>query len=124
MRILAILIFIVSISFSAHAQTRTIAMPVSLNKPDAELTAGQLTEKAKYGIKSLTGSEISARNIEEAAWLAAKPLDDWQTDMDFIGLSDDHENIIDALDEATRTRIDAATLDKYNAKKTLRAAKP
>ena len=41
-------------------------------------------------------------------------------DLDTIGLSDDLENIIDAMDEESRNRISSDTLDKYRMKKTLK----
>ena len=51
-------------------------------------------------------------------------LRDWEDKMDAIGLSDDLENIMDALDAPTRARISPETLDKYNSKKALRLSKP
>ena len=48
----------------------------------------------------------------------------WKSKMKDSDLSDDMENIIDALDVFTRGRISVETLDKYNAKKSLRALKP
>ena len=52
------------------------------------------------------------------------PLEKWKEDMAVINLSDDLENIIAAMDAPARTRIADETLDKYNAKKSLRLSKP
>ena len=107
MRILATLVIIL-ISFPAYAGTRAIAT-----------APGEPTLYVEF-----TAEEQTQRDAEEALWLAAKPLRDWQADMDAINLSKDLENIIDALDAPTRARIPAETLDKYNAKKALRLSKP
>ena len=48
----------------------------------------------------------------------------WKQKMKDIGLSDDLENIMDALDDTTRARIATETLSKYDAKKSLRSSKP
>ena len=63
-------------------------------------------------------------NVYEAALLDEKPLRELKAQMENTDLSNDLENIIDALDVSTRTRISAETLDKYNAKKSLRLLKP
>ena len=56
-----------------------------------------------------------------------RPMKDWLTlirKSDVSLMSRTLEDIIDALDEDTRGRIDPRTLDKYNQKKDLRLQKP
>jgi len=71
----------------------------------------------------LTPAEVAAKNTADQAWNDGQSMRDWERDM-AANLSDDLENIIDALDAPTRARISGDTIAKYNAKKTLRAQKP
>ena len=107
MRILAILV-IIFISFPAFAGT--IGVPTPPGQPPI--------------FKEMTPTQQAFRDAEEAAWFAGKTMRDWKSQMGSIDLSKDLENIIDALDATTRARIPAETLDKYNAKKSLRLLKP
>lgn len=74
----------------------------------------------------LTQVEIDARTAEEEAYLAAKPMKEWEAK---IKATDSQlpralEDIIDALDETTKDKLAKETLDKYNEKKELRNQKP
>ncbi|MGR3179817.1 MAG: hypothetical protein ACUZ8E_17395 [Candidatus Anammoxibacter sp.] len=51
-------------------------------------------------------------------------LVNWEVEMQATDLSDDLENIMDALSVTVRDKIAPETLNKYNAKKLLRAEKP
>ena len=82
------------------------------------------TEKQKQEDIPFTQAEEDVRDTEESAELAAKPTREWQSEIQAINISDDLENIIGALDAPTRARIAPETIDKYNAKKLLRAQKP
>ena len=62
-------------------------------------------------------SDVRILTAEEDMYL-------WKQKMKDSGLSDDLENIIDAMDATTRARIAIETMSKYNAKKSLRALKP
>lgn len=103
-------IFLITLLFSFPAIARTKAIATSPGKSTVYVT--------------LTVEEQAARDAEEAVWLSRAGFRDWETQMKSIDLSSDLENIIEAMDAATRARIPAETLDKYNAKKALRALKP
>lgn len=74
----------------------------------------------------LTPEEEVSRDNEEAAELAAKPMRDWQAQMQALdaGMPRYAEDIMGALATAIRDKVAKSTLDKYSAKKALRAAKP
>ncbi|CAB4139843.1 hypothetical protein UFOVP353_54 [uncultured Caudovirales phage] len=74
----------------------------------------------------MNASEITARQAEEAAWEAGRAMREWKTN---IAATDSKlpryvEDILDALDNTTRSKIATETLDAYNTKKTLRGQKP
>ena len=121
-----IFLMVLFVSFPALAQHRTVATPVRLQKPVEQLTALEQEELStlRIGNIDLSASQIAERQAEESNWLGKKPMRDWNRQMEDITLSDDLENIIDAMDTTTRARISAETLDKYNAKKSLRLLKP
>ncbi len=61
---------------------------------------------------------------DTAGEVAAKAMADWKVQIAASEISRDLENIIAAMDAPSRARIDTVTLDKYNAKITLRSKKP
>ncbi len=70
---------------------------------------------------------LSPPNNAKQKWDGSKWLDlvlSWEDQMNNIDISDDLENIIDALDPPTKARIVSETMDKYSAKKLLRSQKP
>ena len=73
-----------------------------------------------------TAEEEAARDAEEAAWAAAKPMQDWLAQMQSsdANMTRIEEDIIDALDDATKQRLNQEVMGKYNAKKALRGSKP
>lgn len=78
------------------------------------------------GPVQFTQEEEDARDAEEAAELAARPMNIWLHD---IAKSDAQmtrieEDIIEALDAATQQRLNQEVMDKYNNKKAVRARKP
>ncbi len=83
-----------------------------------KLVNGQLVD--------LTPEEIAARQAEEAAWLAERPVKNWEAAMSETDakLPRYVEDIIDAMDKPTRDKIAKKTLDAYNEKKAKRAEKP
>ena len=83
--------------------------------------AGEFIAKWEYQFAKPTNAQI-ATIVSELD--LKETMRNWQKQMDAILLSDDLENIIDALDAPTRARILDETLDKYNAKKALRLSKP
>lgn len=82
---------------------------------------------------ALTEAEIDecmareeAHNAKVAEEAAAKPMNDW---LEAMAESDKsmtrvEEDILEALDDATKQRVNQEILDKMAAKKALRAAKP
>lgn len=79
------------------------------------------------GVKvKMTDEEVAARKAEEAAYMAELPMNIWRSKITALdnGMPRYVEDIIDALPESTRSKIASQTLDKYNAKKTLRAQRP
>ena len=76
------------------------------------------------GVKvDFTAEEETARDAEELAWSNAKPTEDWKIVMQE---TDDGmpRSLEDVLDIIPTEGLAQATLDRYNAKKTLRATKP
>jgi len=75
------------------------------------------------GIKE---NEKAAYAAKLAAELAVKPMKDWERAMAETDakLPRYVEDIIDAMDKATRDKIDKKTMDAYNEKKQRRAEKP
>jgi hypothetical protein len=74
----------------------------------------------------MTEAEIAARQAEEAAFEAARPMREWQA---HIATTDAKlpryaEDIIDAMSSTDRARIAKETLDAYNEKKQIRNEKP
>lgn len=66
------------------------------------------------------------RAAEDAKWEEKKQMKQWQQE---IAATDAHlpralEDIIDALDAETKSRIASKTMDRFNAKKAIRARKP
>ena len=73
----------------------------------------------------LTAEEETARDVEEAAALAAKPLDDWKAAMSATdGVPRTLEDIYDVLTTEQQAALATTTADKIAAKKTLRGQKP
>jgi len=73
---------------------------------------------------TMTDEENAARDAEEAAVAAAKPMNDWK---EAINASDGvlprwGEDILDGM--ADKSGVPQITLDKLQAKKDLRATKP
>ena len=73
---------------------------------------------------TMTDEENAARDAEEAAHAAVKPMNDWKESM---GMSDGTlpryvEAILDSI--ADKSGVAQITLDKLQAKKDLRATKP
>ena len=71
--------------------------------------------------------EEVAKNAEEAAILAAKPMDDWKVELresDRGGMPRYVEDIIDSMDSAQLSRLPQTMKDRHTAKKALRARKP
>jgi hypothetical protein len=82
------------------------------------------TYKVNGETLTMTDKENAARDAEEAAHAAAKPMNDWQEAM---GMSDGTlpryvEDILDGM--ADKSSVPQITLDKLQAKKDLRATKP
>jgi hypothetical protein len=75
---------------------------------------------------ALTAEEEALRDAQEAAWAAAKPMQDWLAQMQSsdANMTRIEEDIIDALDDATKQRLNQEVMSKYNAKKALRGSKP
>jgi hypothetical protein len=74
---------------------------------------------------AFTAEEEAARDAEEAAALAAKPLDDWKAAMAATdGVPRTLEDIYDALTTEQQAALATITADKIAAKKTLRGQKP
>jgi len=89
--------------------------------------AGGAVPPAK-AIEVPTAPAHAAYQWNGTTWVedAAKPMREWQkqiaeTDQTMPRYAED---IIDAMDAPSRARIVQVTLDKYNAKKALRASKP
>ena len=76
--------------------------------------------------QNLTAQEITDREAGEAAWETAKPMQDWLGKMQASDktMTRIEEDIIDALDAATKQRLNQEVMDKYTAKKALRGGKP
>ena len=71
-----------------------------------------------------TAEEETARDAEEAKWKAEKPMNDW---VESIQLSD--STMLprwgeDILDRDGTDGLPQVVIDRYNAKKALRATKP
>lgn len=94
-------------------------VPFTARESDVQSYGGQLFREALSG---------SYGKIQEAApEEEASELDKWKSQMtssDNTFISRDLENIIDALDDETKARIDSFTIDKYTSKKELRQRNP
>lgn len=74
-----------------------------------------------------TAAEEAACDAEEAAFEAAAPMEKWEADMrasNAGGMTDDLENIIDSMSSAQKASVASETMDKFNAKQSLRGRKP
>ena len=81
--------------------------PFTTDMYDMELHGIELHTEA------LAGTYGSITKYEE-------PIKSFKREIAQVGLSDDIENIIDAMDETMRNRIPNETLDKYYMNKTLK----
>jgi len=75
---------------------------------------------------ALTAEEEALRDAQEAARAAAKPMQDWVAQMQASDatMTRIEEDIIDALDDAAKQRLNQEVVNKYAAKKALRGSKP
>ena len=106
---------------------KTIATPVRLQRPAKELTKAEKDELKNYGDKDLTAEEIAAREAEEAAALAAKPMNDWkaeiqETDGDINARV--IEEIYEALEAPVKAKLSKETKDRFARRAEIRSRKP
>lgn len=90
-----------------------------------KMVNGERVELTEAEIDECMARE-EAHNAEVDAAEAAKPMNDW---LEAMAESDKsmtrvEEDILEALDDATKQRVNQEILDKMAAKKALRAAKP
>ena len=74
----------------------------------------------------LTVNEKKQRANELVKIIAEKPMKDWLSDMQTTDSTMPRytEDIIDAMDTATRARVDSYTIAIYDNKKLVRARRP
>jgi len=123
MRIL-ILLAIIFISFPTLAQTKTVAIPVRLQK--SNLSIAEQLELQSYGEVAMTPLEINKRQAEMLEWDSQADNRKWKKDMNDLEqqLPDLFEEIIDVLTPQQRASLSVETISIYNQKKTTRSQKP
>jgi hypothetical protein len=74
----------------------------------------------------LSDEEYAQRQVDIGVDAAQRPMQDWLAQMQQSDnlMTRIEEDIIDALDDATKQRLNQEVMGKYNAKKALRGSKP
>lgn len=99
---------------------------MSYVKLDENNVVMQKDIEAKDGFEEAPDHVVCGQIKQEDGSFVNPPIVEktWEQQMLETGIDDDLENVIDALEPPTRARIASETIDKYNAKKTLRGQRP